>query len=189
VTYHRYNMGAIDVDTRAGAVPYLVEGNPVVALLAQLNRFVGKTVKGPGCPAGQQPTYPYDRPIGSSSSRSFQLLPALSEDAATAAVQTAYARYACAPTELQQGAASVTQNKIKWLIDAMGSQSQWSFVMNNLDELTTTIAQFGDRLGYPAASVGITKVDPLVAPKANPFIAVAVIGLAIGAFFMLGRKS
>jgi hypothetical protein len=128
MSYH-HAIGAIE-DT--GLSPYKVEGNPVIALIAQINRFVGKTVKGPGCPSGARPTYPYDAPLGTKDSKPFMLQPALTEDAASAALQIATARYACAPFTLQSTGA---MDKRKWLVD--GSRyNTWSFVMANIAEFT-----------------------------------------------------
>jgi hypothetical protein len=166
------SMGAI---TDIGASPYKISGDPVTALVAQLNRFVGKTVDA-GC-GGITPV-----------PSAFPLVPAISNSAAQAAALILWQRYRCAPSDVW------SKTKDDWASSALFSGGDpvppavtWSFVMNNLTEVTTTIAQFADTQGLAPADVGITQVDPKLTPKFPVGTAVIVGALAIGAYLLSRR--
>jgi len=154
-----------------GASPYQIKGDPVVALLAQLNRFAGKTVK-PGGTCGER------RLVGAP----FSLQPPIIDDrAATSAVLIVWQRYSCVPLDVW------SSRKEKWIAAHLGGDAR-DFVRSNLNELTVTIAQFGDSLGLDAAKVGITELDPKMKPK-FPVMTVVLLGaLAIGAVVVTRMK-
>ncbi len=159
--------------TDVGISPYKISGDPVTALVAQVNRFAGKTVRAGGT-CGARTLVPKAFPLG----------PVITEASATAAALIVWTRYTCVPVELR------SPTKEKWISDGLFNPkpSTWSFAMNNLHELTITIAQFGDSLGFAPATVGITQVDPKMAPK-FPIRTVALLGvLALGAFMVSRRK-
>lgn len=157
--------------SEAGASPYQVKGDPVVALIAQLNRFAGKTVS----------------PSSHCTSRNYlpggplPLASSLSLHAATIANLIATDRYNCAPT------GTYSKAKALWITNGSDGK-EVAFATANLAELTITIAQFADSLGLPAATVGITERDPKMTPK-MPVVTIAVVGvLAIVAVAMSRRK-
>jgi hypothetical protein len=159
-------LGAIE---DVGLSPYKISGDPVTALVAQLNRFAGKTINPGGlCKAM--------RPVG----QPFPLIAAIDTRAADAAATIVWLRYSCSPIDVS------SKDKEAWAL--RGQTYAWVFVMNNINEITTTIAQFGDKLGLEPAKVGITERDPKMTPK-FPFVTVALLGaLAVGAVAVSWRK-
>ena len=164
----RYNIGSIE-DT--GLSPYRVAGNPVIALIAQLNRFAGRTVNpGGGCtsrdylPRGPLP-----------------LVTALDDKAATTANLIMYDRLNClADVSL------IDHRRLKAVREALVNAVPWA--MANLATITTQIAQFADSLGLSPAAVGITKVDPKMTPKMST-TAMLLLGVAgVAAVFMIARR-
>ena len=152
-----------------GLTPYKINGDPVTALVAQLNRFAGKTIT-PGGTCG--PRKLVNEP--------FTLIPSIDNKAATAAALIVFTRYSCTPTDV----ASAT--KQKWANGGLFDGNTWAFVMNNITEITTTIAQFGDSMGLPPATVGITTKDPKMAPKFPTTTIVAIGVMAVAAVVMSG---
>lgn len=136
-----------------------VQGDPVVALIAQVNRFVGKS-RGVG-------SVPF--PLASSLDDSF-----IGTKLATSAIIIALQRIDAAPLMLQD------HKHKRQLSDALTNPVP--YVRAHLNQLTTTIAQFGDSKGLAPAAVGITKADPRFTPK-FPIKTVALLGgLAVVAF-------
>jgi hypothetical protein len=180
VTYH-HAVGAIE-DT--GLSPYDISGNPVTALVAQVNRFAGKTVKtaqSGNIEALKQGTTRIgcgDRVFLSSP---LPLIPSIDPRGANIATLIVWTRYACSPLLM------ASASKEAWALN--GTASPWTFVMNNLKELTVTIAQYADSLGLEPAKVGITKVDPKMTPK-FPTMTVVILGaLALAAVFVSRRRA
>ena len=136
------------VPSGAGAAPYSVQGDPTVALMAQLNRFAGKSVSA-GDRCGRRVFVKRELP----------LIDSLTDEAATAAVLLIHERYNCVPLGLYSA------QKVQWAIS--GLNNSVVFVAQNLNEITLTIAQLGDSLGLPAAKAGITQVDPKLKPKSK----------------------
>lgn len=130
----RFSLGDI-IPTGSGAA---IDGDPTIALVAQLNRFAGKDLKAASYAAPRV----YVR-------TAFPLVPILSDQVATAAALILVDRYAYAPI----GTYSATKHK--WAMDGFAGDSI-GFVSKHLAEITRTIAEFGDRLDLPVASVGIT---------------------------------
>jgi hypothetical protein len=161
-----YTLG--DVATTASGAGFSTEisGDPVIALVAQVNRFAGKSLKlGAATQMPVKTTYP--------------LASVLTDAVATAAVMLVYDRYQYAPLDFYSAA------KAKWansgLSDSIG------FVSQNLRELVVTLAEYGDSLNLPPASVGVTK---RVLPQGKlDFRLLAVAGgLMALAFVVAGRK-
>jgi hypothetical protein len=166
MTYHA--AGAIE---DIGLAPYKIAGNPVLALLAQLNRFTGKTVKiGSGGPCiGARVYVP----------TAFPLVPVVPPRAADAAQLIVWSRYACVDPALQ------SLKKVAWTLHS----DSWSWTMNNLAEITTTLAQVADGLGLEPATTGITAVDPKMKPKFPTMTVVLIGALAVAAVVVARRKS
>lgn len=161
-------LGATD---DIGLSPFKVEGNPVIALLAQLNRFAGKTVK-PGNRCTGDRRYVKEP---------YPLVPVLNEQAAVIANMIVFDRHTCVP-------GVVSDIEVRWAQKAT-TIGYWVWAMNDLDKITKTIAQFADSLGLEPATVGITKVDERVRPKAKiPPIVFIAGGLILAAVFVAGRK-
>ena len=161
-------LGAIE---NIGANPYTITGDPVMALIAQLNRFAGKSVN-PGAKCGVRNYLPQG---------ALPLTTMLDDKSATTACLIVYDSMNCISdprlidfTAMAKVNAALT-NPIPW-------------AMANLSDVTVRIAQFGDSLGLSPAAVGITKVDPKVAPK-FPIATVAIVGaLAVAAFIVSQGK-
>jgi hypothetical protein len=160
-------LGAIE---DAGASPYQIKGDPITALVAQLNRFAGKSVSPGSCGAARLVSAP------------FPVAPVMDERAVTAAALIVWRRYSCVPVDVWSKA------KEKWAADGMFGGNTRAFVMANLAEITTTIAQLGDSLGLEAATVGITARDPKMTPKFPTMTVVGLGVLAIGAVLVSRRK-
>jgi hypothetical protein len=156
-------LGAIE---DIGASPYKISGDPVTALVAQVNRFSKGQSMGGTCPPMKAFT-----PL--------PLVAGLSQQGATIAWALAGRRFDCAPSELRSAA------KVDWV--TKGSDNPWVWAMNNLNELTITLAQYGDSLGLAPASVGITQRDPKMTPKFPMVTAVLLGALAIGAVVISRR--
>jgi hypothetical protein len=161
-------LGAIE---EAGASPYKISGDPVTALIAQLNRFAGRTVSPPGGVCGATKYVVASFPLG----------PIATPQAADAAALLVWRRYSCAPRDTRSA------SKEKWAADGLFGGNTWAFVMNNLVEITTTIAQFGDSIGLDPATVGITERDPKMTPK-FPVMTVALLGALAAAAFVVSRR-
>jgi hypothetical protein len=100
-------------------------------------------------------------------------MPSLDHRGATTAALIVWLRYACSP--LFTGSTA----KEQWAL--AGLDNPWTFVMNNLNEVTVTVAQYGDSHGLPAAKVGITKRDPRLVPPWKFPTTPVLMGLSIGA--------
>jgi hypothetical protein len=158
-------------------LPYNVEGNPVIALIAQVNRFINYTVKGPGCPNGSQPTLGFSK---------FPVQPALTPDAAYCAIMIMRARHLCSDPNLRWTGSTADiggKGSLQWLDAGSKAQGDWTFVMNNLDWFTKSIAQFADYLGRDVAAVGIKVADTRVFGKGSSTNAKAVV---LGVVLVLG---
>ncbi len=160
-------LGAID---DIGASPYQIAGDPVMALVAQLNRFAGKTVTvGPKCVRSYLPN------------GAIPLTTIMSAQIATVAYLMAYDKANCIADERLIDFAKLAAMRA-------GQSDPTTWAMRNLTDLTTQIAQLGDVSGLSPAAVGITKVDPKVAPK-FPTMTVALVGaLAVAAFVVYKGK-
>jgi hypothetical protein len=161
-------LGAIE-DT--GASPYQIKGDPVTALVAQLNRFAGKSVAPGSCGAARLVADP-----------PFPVAPVLDDRAVSSAALIVWRRYSCVSIDVW------SKTKEKWAADALFGSNTRGWVMSNLAEITTTIAQFGDSLGLGPASVGITTLDPKMTPKFPTMTVVALGLLAVGAVVVSRRK-
>lgn len=168
---------AVGAISDIGLSPYKIYGDEFIALVAQVNRFAGKTVSlGPGCENYGSKRF-LDEPL--------PLLPGLiTTKAADLAWLIASMRWDCAPSDLQPVGILKVADKRKWM--ATGATNTWAFVTTNRKELTITLAQYGDSLGLKPAVAGITEVDPKMKPKFPT--TVAVIGaLAVGAYLVSRR--
>lgn len=165
-------LGAVDDIGAIGVSPYQIAGNPVMALIAQLNRFAGRTVS-PGGKCGTRNYLPHG---------AIPLSSVLDDHAATIANVMFYDTLNCVSDErlmdfkkMASVNASLGPNVIAW-------------AMANLSEVTTKLAQYGDMLGLSPAAVGITTVDKRLSPK-FPVMTVALLGgLAVVAFVVSRRK-
>lgn len=161
----RYQLG--DVSDMGTSIQ--VTGDPVLALIAQLNRFAGKTLTPPGCGARKFV------------SAAFPMVPgAISDAAATSAVLILESRYSCAGVDM------FDPQKAAWARN--GLVDPISFVSSNLSEITTTIAQFGDSLGLEPASYGITTKNPLFKKKLKTEHVIMLGGVALAAIVLLRRS-
>ncbi len=156
----------------AGLAPYQVQGDPVVALIAQVNRFAGRSLKIGTC--GSRAYVP----------RAFPLNGGLTDAVTTAAALIIHDRYACVAVQI------VNPQKLQWAIQ--GISDSIAFVSQNLDEITLTLAQVGDSLGLSPANVGITTVDPKLKPKSKlPYIvfggSLLVAAIVAGLYMRKGR--
>jgi hypothetical protein len=168
MTYHRYNIGAIE---DIGLTPYQVSGNPVMALIAQLNRFAGKTVD-PGAKCGKRNYLPYG---------ALPLVTTLDSKAATTANLIVYDRLNCI-----SDVSLLDFKAMEKVNNALTNPIPWA--MANLGDITIQIAQFADSLDLPPASVGITTRDPKMTPK-FPTVTVLLLGaLAVAAVLVSRRK-
>lgn len=166
MTYH-YGMGALTIDEKVGVSKYTIKGDPVIALLAQLNRFAGEQVKaGPTCDARVFVPRP------------FPLVRSLSFPAANQAWLLFLRILSCAEYEARN---HKRVEKVAVVDDVV------SWVTSNMAEVTVTIAQLGDSLGLAPAPVGITERDERVTPK-FPTTAVLLVGLALGAAYVYKRR-
>lgn len=154
-----------------------VQGDPMIALLAQLNRFAGRTLNaGVNCTGCKK-----------TSSRRYVAAPyplvanAFNLAAATSAVMLLVDRYQYVPDS------SFDKRLSDWAMS--GYDDPMSFVLDNTATIVPMIAQFGDRLGLDPAEVGITERDPRI-PKPFPtgkvVAAVGVVG-AVAAFVLMKR--
>lgn len=169
MTYHRYNIGAIE---DIGLAPYQVQGDPVKALIAQLNRFAGKTIS-PGGKCGTRNYLPHG---------ALPVVSVLDEKAATTANLIVYDSLNCISDERL-----LDFKAMKTVNDALTNPIPWA--MANLANITVRIAQFADSKGLAPASVGITTVDPNVTPKTSPTTIIFLAGVALaGAFYFMRRK-
>lgn len=171
MTYH-YGVGDLQIDEIVGSSIYQIAGNPIVALLAQLNRFAGKKIKigtesGDACKARIFVARPY------------RLVPTLTDEQATIANIMMHAILTCVGTNVRDF------KQAKKVSDGVLNAVGWA--TQNAEYLTIQFAQLGDLLGLDAATVGITRRDPRVTPK-FPTTAVLVVGLALGAMFVLKRR-
>lgn len=162
-------LGAIE---DVGLSPYQIAGHPVTALIAQLNRFAGRTVK-PGGSCGSRNYLPHG---------ALPLATTLDDKAATTANLIMYDRLNCI-----SDVSLLDFKAMKKVNEALGpGVIPWA--MSNLNNITIQIAQFADSLDLPAASVGITTRDPKMTPK-FPFVTVALLGaLAVAAVVVSRRK-
>lgn len=163
------HLGAVE---NVGASPYQVKGDPVTALIAQLNRFAGRTVN-PGAKCGSRNYLPQG---------ALPLATVLDDRAATAANLIMYDRLNCISDERL-----IDQNKLAKVRNGLANSISWA--MANLADVTVQIAQLGDSLGLAPASVGITTVDPKLKPK-FPMTTVVILGvLALGAVIVARSRS
>jgi hypothetical protein len=140
-----------------GLTPYQVQGDPTVALLAQLNRFAGESVAIGTCGEARFVGQPFALKPG-----------AFDERAAFAAATILIQRYACS-SDTKVGA------EYRWALSS--ADNEVAFVKNNIDRVTLIIAQVGDAAGLDAAVVGITEVDPKLKPMPTW---VKVVGVGVG---------
>lgn len=165
--------GDASVDKRVAAATQKIQGDPLIALLAQLNRFAGKEVKISTCPARKY--------VGAK----FDLKSRLDHRAATAADMIYDARWSCAPQSLDVPLS--TQQR-----DLLKHDYAYQLLLKvsaNLETVARTIAQVGDLAGLPPAEVGITDVDPSLAPRGLPTSVIVSLGVAaIAALILLRSK-
>lgn len=145
-------------------------GNPIVALIGQLNRF-RKAQKAPELPLWPQP-----------------VTPALANEALRLLKQRLDAAYAQLPdpNTLKQ------LNQIKALVADRLDVTRMTYVTVNLAMVTQQLALYGNMLGLPAAKVGVTKDTDPTAPKEFPWVYVAV-GLGVlvlggGAYWVMRQR-
>ena len=168
MSYHSYNIGDI---ADVGVSPYQVVGDPVIALIAQLNRFAGRTVN-PGGKCGARNYLP---------GGALPLVSAINDKVASTANLMMYDRLNCI-----SDSSLLDFRKMKAVNDALTNPVPW--LTANLADVTTQIAQYADSLGLPTASVGITTRDPKMSPS-FPTKTVMLIGaLALAAFVVSRRK-
>ena len=168
MSYHSYNLGAIE---DMGLNPYNITGDPVMALIAQLNRFAGKTVQ-PGGTCGARNYLP---------GGALPLTTPINDKSATTANIIVYDSMNCISDErLMNFKAMATINS------ALTNPVPW--VTANLKDVTVRIAQFADSLGLSPAAVGITATDPKVTPKMSPLVLVSLGVVGVGLIFMLSRR-
>lgn len=160
-------LGAIE---DIGANPYQIAGDPVMALVAQLNRFAGKTISAGG-KCGSRTYLPHG---------ALPLTTIMSDHAATIANVVMFDLLNCVSDERLIDARALAK-----VTEGLNYPTTWA--MKDLSNITTRIAQFADSLGLNAAAVGITKVDPKVAPK-FPTMTVAIVGALAVAAFVVSRK-
>ena len=167
MTYHSYNIGAIE---DIGVSPYQITGDPVVALIAQLNRFAGKTVN-PGAKCGPRNYLPRG-PIPTTSG--------VNDHVATIANLIMYDRLNCiSDTSL------LDFRKMAAVNAALTTPVPW--VNANIRDITVQIAQFADSLGLAAATAGITTKDPKFTPKL-PLMPIAFGIALVGGLYFVTRK-
>lgn len=195
------------IDSIPGAgSSYQIEGDPVVALVAQVNRFVGRKVQiGTGdysCERSKQTLLPdiLDGkltkfplvPNALDSLNALGLFPGtnfrVTELLVTAAAHIVKQRYACVDIDLYD------PRKARWtLMIHSDSQQNLAWIKQNLKEVTMTLAQVADSDGLPPAEQGITKPDKNLLPpktKYGPYIAAGAGLLAllgVGAFVFSRR--
>ena len=169
MSYHSYNLGAIE---DMGLNPYNITGNPVMALIAQLNRFAGKsiTLKGEGCNATRKYL-----PGGA-----LPLATTLSDKAAATATLIVYDAATCL--------SDVRFIDKRWTQNFLARTDDIGYVMANLNDITVRIAQFADSKGLNPAAVGITTVDPKLTPKMSPLVIASLGIVGVGLIFMLSRR-
>lgn len=165
MTYHHV-MGALNVSDKLGVTKYDIQGDPVIALLAQLNRFAGRSVKLPRCES--KVLVP----------RAFPLVRSLTFPAANQAHNIVYLMSWC--VEPGTGDSKRTE-RLASVSDVVG------WVTENIREVTVTLAQLGDSFGYAPATVGIVERDERLAPR-FPTTALLLVGVAVGAAFILKRR-
>lgn len=153
-----------------GVTPYSIQGNPVMALIAQLNRFAKKTVN-PGGKCGSRNYLPQG---------ALPLVTTLDEKAATTANLIMYDRLNCI-----SDVTLLDFRKMKVVNDALTNPIPWA--MANLNDITTQIAQFADSLDLAPAAVGITTRDPKMTPSFPTKTVLLLGGLALAAFFITRR--
>lgn len=161
------SLGA-DPFATAGMAPYSVQGDPIVALIAQVNRFAGKTIDTGRCTGSAARTMPGNKLL---------LVPAMTLEVAIRAAQLVQARYSCVATFDMFSA-----SKEDWVLNAIqGDTVTWANA--NLHEITMTIAQFGDSLGLSPAAVGITTRDEKLVPKPKlaTLASIGFVSLVLGA--------
>jgi len=180
VSYHRHPaaLGRVRGGTRARSVgaieemgtSVMVQGDPVVALIAQLNRFAGKQVT---LSSGKKATY-VKAPFALATGK-------ITDAIATSAAMILVDRFQDAPLE------TYDQTSVDWAIAGLAGDTV-AFVTGNLATITVAISQFGDKLGLEPAKVGITKRDPRFQPN-TPWGIIALLGaLTIGAV-VVARKA
>lgn len=166
----RYQLGGIE---DLGLGPQ-VNGDPILALIAQLNRFAGKTVA-PGFRC--KPTVYLHGAL--------PMAPELSDKAASTAWLLMGQRYSCVPDD------QFSQSKNAWVnsFNAGSIADTKAWVQSNLNEITITIAQFGDKLGLAPAAYGITERDTKFTPSLTPTTAIFAVGaVGLGLVLALRRK-
>lgn len=166
MTYH-YGMGALEVSDQIGVAKYKVTGDPVIALLAQLNRFANKSVQaGPAC--GSRFYVP----------KVFPLTRMLPFAAANQAHLIIAEMATCAPIGTRDA-------KLVHRLAAVDNVVGW--VTENINDVTIKLAQLGDSLGLAAAVAGITKVDESLTPK-FPTGLFVLVGVGLGFAYILKRR-
>ena len=148
-----------------GLNPYgKVDGNPVVALIAQLNRFAGKAFDEPGC---SPPSTFLKTPL--------PLVAVLDRQTASVANVIVTHSVSCVSDATLVDFKEVRLLKEAWLRDPIG------WVTSDLTGITVRIAQYADSLGLALATAGITKRDPNIKPPPAFPVGLVFLGLiAIG---------
>ena len=173
MTYHG-TLGAISINENTGASPYKITGDPVIALIAQLNRFAGKSIQLQSENCNTTRRY---------LDATLPLVTKLNDKAATTANLIVYDIVSCVPDVRM-----IDKKLQKQVSDGLINSIAWA--MSNLANITVRIAQFGDAMDLDSATVGITKRDERVTPKFPTTTAVLLAAVALGAILMLkARKS
>lgn len=169
-----FPTGDVSVDKRVAAATQKIQGDPKIALLAQLNRFAGKEVKISACPPRKY--------VGAK----FDVNGALDHRAVTAAWLIYEARWSCAPQSLDVALGTQQRDLLKHDY----SYQLMIKVVANIEAVARTIAAVGDLAGLAPAEVGIVDIDPNLRPKGLPTSVIVSLGVAaIGALILLRSKS
>jgi hypothetical protein len=165
-----------------GLNPYdPIKGSPIVALIAQLNRFAGQKITlGAAC-SGRSQVY--------LNSRLSEQWPALSALAASTAHLILYDSMSC--LEDARMIDTQTRDTMERSIAQIGEQL---WMLGNLASVTVQLALFGDSQGLTPAPVGITKAAPGSASSKPPgapigWILLGLGALAAGAALLLTRRA
>jgi hypothetical protein len=137
-----------------------ISGDPFLALVAQVNRFVGRKA-GPD--------------------RAFPLSAALLGDFERYKVKVIASNLF---VERYSDTFLVDLKKLRWAIEGSKPENVEAFVQANLTEIVQTLALYGDKLGLEPATYGVTARDPRM--PALPMKVGAKLALAGGLLVAVG---
>ena len=164
-----------------GLSPYdPIKGHPIVALIAQLNRFAGQKITLGATCSGRSQMYLSSR---------LAEQPALSALAASTAHLILYDSMSCLEDERMIDVQ--TRDAMEKSIAQVGEQI---WMLGNLASVTVKLALFADSHGLAPASVGITKAAPGSASSKAPgapigWILLGLGAIAAGAALLLTRRA